>query len=72
MDRGGRKHDAVASVSAAEGTADELLAEFRRNHERLDRKEASIRVDKSQLYPDMDANALRRLRHRGSDHGLDG
>jgi hypothetical protein len=74
MDRGGRKrdHDAVASVGAAEGTTDELLARFRRSHDRLDRKEASIRVDKSQLYPDMDANPLRRLRHRGSIHGSDG
>jgi hypothetical protein len=33
---------------------------------------ASIRVEKSQLYPDMDVNALRRLRHRGSDNGSDG
>jgi hypothetical protein len=33
---------------------------------------ATIRVEKSRLYPDMDANALRRLRHRGSVHGSDG
>ncbi len=69
MDRGGRKRDAVALLGTAEGTADELLSQFRRNHDRLDRKEASISVEKFQLYPDMDANALRRLRHRGSDHG---
>ncbi len=37
----------------------------------MDRKEASIGAEKSQLYPDMDANALRRLRHRGSGHGSD-
>ncbi len=72
MDRDGCKQDVGVLLGAAEGTADELLEQFRGNHDRLDRKEASIRVDKSQLYPDMDANALRRLRHRGSDHGLDG
>jgi hypothetical protein len=68
MDRDGRKQDVGVLLGAAEGAADELLEQFRGNHDRLDRKEA----DKSQLYPDMDANALRRLRHRGSDHGLDG
>jgi hypothetical protein len=74
MDQGGRSRDVGALLGAAEDTADELLQQFRRNHDRLDRKEASIRVDKSQLYPDTDAtgNALRQLRHRGSDHGLDG
>jgi hypothetical protein len=72
MDRGGRKRDVVASLGAAEDTANESLSQFQRNHARLDRKEASFCVEKSQLYPDMDANALRRLRHRGSDHGSDG
>ncbi len=66
------KHDVGALLCAVEGTADELLERFRRNHDRMDWKEASIRVDTSQFYPDMAANALRRLRHRGADHGLDG
>jgi hypothetical protein len=54
--------DDGALVRAADGTAAKLLANFRRQH----RKEDSARKEKSHLFPEMNANVLRRLR---SDHG---